>query len=124
MQTCNRHINSGREHYETILGMNCFVKGRYNIIPAKNMISNIGISEESTHSTNNILNMPRAIRRILYMKTYELKFPIKHPDCVVADRRYMDLLLKKMTGNWFVRTFKIRSIETLLNKYIPFFAKL
>ena len=122
--TCKWHKASGKEYFETIGGMNMYLSGRYNIVPAKNMICNIGISANSTHSYSNMSLLPRAIRSLFFMKTYELKFPLKHPDYVVADRRYMDLLQKRMTGNWFVRTFKIRSIETLLNKYIPFFAKL
>ena len=124
VETCRRHLSTGREHYETILGMNVFVQGRYNIVPAYNMISNIGISENSTHSVNNIEKLPRAIRSVLYMKTFEYNFPLKHPQYVVCDNVYKDKLETKMWGNKFVRIFKIRKIESFLNRHFPWFAKL
>lgn len=122
--TCKLHYDTGREHYETILGLNMFVKGRYNIVPARNMISNIGIAEISTHSTSNILELPRAIRKVFNMKTYDLSFPMKHPKYIVGDMKYLDAITEQLGGNWFVRTFKIRRIEAILNKHFPFFAKL
>ncbi len=123
VNTCRRQFSTGREHYETILGMNMFVQGRYNIVPAKNMISNIGISENSTHSVNNIEKLPRAIRRLFYMKTYELVFPLRHPQYMVCDNWFKDKLETQLYGSWLVRTFQIRRIEGLLNRYLPFLTK-
>ena len=87
--TCNWHKASGKEYFETIGGMNLFVQGRYNIVPSKNMISNVGIADISTHSTNDILKIPRAVRKVFFMKTYEYSFPLNHPKYVVNDINYM-----------------------------------
>ncbi len=122
--TCNWHKASGKEYFETIGGMNLFVQGRYNIVPSKNMISNVGIADISTHSTNDILKIPRAVRKVFFMKTYEYSFPLNHPKYVVNDINYMKKIRLQLEGNWFVRNFKVRQIENLLNKTFPFFAKL
>lgn len=57
------------------------------IIPKKNMISNIGCTENAAHSSE-LKKLPRGIRRVFNMKTYELEFPIKHADYVIPDVSY------------------------------------
>lgn len=57
------------------------------IIPKYNMISNIGCSEQAAHS-NSVKMLPREIRRAFNMETYEVKFPIKHPEYVIPDVEY------------------------------------
>lgn len=118
--TCRIHKTSGREHYESIFGYNRFFNSTFNIIPKMNMTCNIGIAAESTHAVADITLLPRSVRRQLYMKTYELDFPLKHPKCVLDEKIYkhkLDILLK---GNWLERTFHTRRIESFLYKYIPF----
>ena len=57
------------------------------IIPKKNMISNIGCDENAAHSTTYNL-LPRGIRRVFNMRTYELSLPIRHPEYVFPDLDY------------------------------------
>lgn len=123
VQTCKRHRASGREHYESIFGYNRYFNSTFNIIPKKNMTCNIGIAAESTHAVSDITLLPKKVRRQLYMKTYELDFPLKHPKCVLDEKIYkhkLDILLK---GNWFERTFHTRRIESFLYKKLPFLRK-
>ena len=120
LKTCKRHLDSGREHYESILGSFALLNGTMNIVPKYNMTCNIGVDAESTHSVSDISKLPRAIRKQLYMKTYELSFPLKHPRYVQPDHGYWKSVLSLMRGNWFVRTFRIRRIESFIYKYFPF----
>lgn len=76
---CERHRETGKEHYETILIANHWLNDYLAIVPAKNMINNIGATENSTHFSGNIKCQPKGIRRIFTMKRYELDSTIKHP---------------------------------------------
>ena len=57
------------------------------IVPKKNLISNIGCDAHAAHS-DALDRLPRGIRRVFNMKTYELEFPLKHPDYVIPDLAY------------------------------------
>lgn len=79
------------------------------IIPKYNMMSNIGCTEDSAHASEYKL-MPRALRGIFNMKTYEYDFPLKHPKYMIADREYTDFEEKVLGRNRPVRVF-FRRIE-------------
>lgn len=79
-----RHRASGIEHYETINSSNMMLYDRLAINPKYNMISNIGIGGETTHSTNDIRVLPHATRRLLYKNVHEYTFPLKHPQEIVC----------------------------------------
>lgn len=87
-KVCQRHKNSGVAYYETINSSNMMLNHRLAINPRQNMISNIGIDNETTHATNNIKLMPTSTQKLLYKKTYEIDFPIKHPQQVVCNNRF------------------------------------
>lgn len=88
IKTAERHRATGREHYESINAAGVFLYERYNIVPKYNMICNIGIAAESTHSVNDIRLLPKRTQRILNMKTYEIEFPLVHPKTVEIDWKY------------------------------------
>ncbi len=123
INTCLRHKDSGREHYESIFGYNRFFNSTFNIIPKKNMTCNIGIATESTHAVSDITLLPRKVRKQLYMQTYELDFPLVHPVCMLDEKIYRKRLDVLLRGTWFERTFKTRRIESILYKYIPLLRK-
>lgn len=79
------------------------------IIPKYNMMSNIGCTEDSAHASEYKL-MPRALRGIFNMKTYEYDFPMKHPRYMIADREYKNYEEKVLGRNRPVRVF-FRRIE-------------
>ncbi|MBO7926574.1 hypothetical protein J5X91_09880 [Pseudoalteromonas sp. K222D] len=88
IKSAKNHRQSGKAHYESILGAAIFLNNLLNIIPHKNMISNVGIASESTHAVDNIKKLPRGIRRLFFMKTYELDFPLKHPKYIQNDMTF------------------------------------
>lgn len=57
------------------------------IIPKKNMISNIGCQKTAAHG-DSIDRIPKGIRKVFNMKTYEVQFPLKAPKYIIPDIVY------------------------------------
>jgi len=66
-------------------GLNMYLYSRLNIVPKNNLITNIGLTENSANSVNSLKFIPKGLRRIFFMKTYEVQFPLKHPKYVIND---------------------------------------
>ncbi len=98
-------------YYETIMDSNASMNHRLYIIPCKNLISNIGNDGESTHGAASLDLLPRGIRRIFNMKTYELEFPLKHPPYVIEDVEFRKKVYRVMGKGhpWVMRWRKIES---------------
>lgn len=79
---------SGREHYESIMFAAAALNNMINIVPKYNMISNIGIDIESTHSVADIRLVPRRNQKLMYKKVYEISFPLKHPNDIKRNVNY------------------------------------
>ena len=102
---CN---NSGVAYHETVGGIVQCTQSRLNIVPAKNMIVNNGNSiEGGTHSTNSNAIIPRGLRRIFTMPSYEIEFPLKHPRYVINDVEFQKRLFRVMgTGHPAVQFYR------------------
>lgn len=112
IDTAKRHAATGREHYESINAASVYINDRLNIVPKYNMICNIGIGFDTTHSVSDIRLLPKKVKNLLYMKTYEIDFPLKHPDKVARDYKFE----KKMT---FTKTQKFfNKIECALRSLV------
>lgn len=88
LKIINRHKDSGRAHYESIMYIAAATNNMLNIVPKYNMISNIGIDNVSTHSASDIRLLPKRTQKLMYKKTYEIEFPLKHPEKVERNRKY------------------------------------
>lgn len=64
-----------------------YLQNQLNIIPKKNMINNIGCTDDAAHS-NALKKLPKGIHQVFNMKTYEIEFPLKHLDYVIPDYNY------------------------------------
>ena len=84
------------------------------IIPKKNMICNIGCNINAAHS-DDLNKLPRGIRQVFNMKTYQLEFPMKHAKYVIPDIYYEKERNKIMAYNCPFRTY-FRRIETIFLK--------
>lgn len=82
------HKDSGRAHYESIMSAAASRYNMLNIVPKYNMIKNIGIDNESTHSVADIRLLPRRTQKLLYKKTYEIDFPLIHPKTVELNIKF------------------------------------
>ena len=66
---------------------NMYAQNRLQIIPKKNLITNIGCTKDAAHSQP-LNQLPRGIRRVFNMEAYELEFPLKHAEYVIPDLDY------------------------------------
>lgn len=62
------------------------VNGLYGISPCKNQIKNIGVDEYSAHGGSSFDQI--MTKRFCGMDSYELKFPLKHPNLISIDYEY------------------------------------
>ena len=96
-----RHKKSGNPHWETIVSFNQILNSRLNIIVAKNMVNNIGIGDNSTHTELPFNQMPRKLKRLYTVPVYELQGNLKHPPYVVANKdfyiQYQELMGNNLT---------------------------
>lgn len=92
-KACN---DCGTAYYEAIMSGNALPQNRLNIVPTKNMISNIGFTGESTHGAASFDLLPKGIRRIFDIETYEYDFPLKHPPFMLEDLMFSKKLRRIM----------------------------
>ncbi len=88
-----------------------YSRNQLYIIPKYNMMCNIGCTEDSEHAAEYKM-LPKGIRCIFNMKTYEYEFPLKHPKYMIADNDYLKYEEKVLCRNRPVRAF-FRKIEVL-----------
>lgn len=62
-------------------------QNRLQIIPKVNMISNIGAADTSEHAAELCL-LPKGIRKVFNMSTYEMEMPLIHTNYVIPDVEY------------------------------------
>lgn len=105
------HSSDGKAYYESILGMNQLANNMVNIVPSKNMITNIGNSPEGgTHSVSGLEMIPHGLRRIFTMTRHEIEFPLNHPPYVIVDIDFQKDLFRIMgIGHPWVKVW--RTIE-------------
>ncbi len=69
-----------------------FTNHQLAVIPQKNLITNIGVGEDSTHAKHTRADKTagQTVGKIsfLYNRQYELQFPLKHPQHMIPDITY------------------------------------
>ena len=101
------HVAGGEFYYS----FNVYGNHQLFIVPKYNMMNNIGCTSNSAHASEYHL-LPKSIRRIFNMETYEYEFPLKHPTYVVPDRKYAKAVYRIMAYNRPISAFG-RRIESL-----------
>ena len=113
--TIQQHINSGKEHYESILIYNHLINNQLAIVPTKNLIRNIGNDTEGgTHSASSLEMLPNSIKKVLTLKTHELQIS-KFNDDIKDDKHYSKKVYKIMAWDHPIIVFN-RRIEVALKK--------
>jgi len=97
-------------------GMNMYLNSGLIIVPVKNLVSNIGLTDDSVHAVNSLSKIPKAIQRLFLMKTYEIEFPLKHPNYIIKDNEFDSKMNKLMHPNIVVKFF--RKLESLIRRMI------
>lgn len=110
---CREHQQSGKEYYESIFWASMLLQSGLAIMPTKNLINNLGLSEDSTHFSGSMKTTPRGYRRIFTMGRHELDFPLKHPRYVIENVEYKERVYKNHA--WGHPGIKVtRSLEELI----------
>lgn len=107
------HSQSGKEYFETIDWANMLLSSGLCIMPTRNMVSNVGLTADSTHYATELRTMPRRLRRLFTMPRYELTQPLRHPKYVIENVEFLERCYKAL--GWNHPWVKVgRSIEELL----------
>lgn len=94
-----RHMESGKEYFESILISDHLLQHGLSIVPKKNLISNIGITADSVHFNGSIKTMPKSAARIFTMQRFEIGQPLKHPKYIMENLYYKDSIDKILARN-------------------------
>lgn len=76
-----------------------FSENQIYIVPCKNLVSNIGVGSDSMHSADDLKKIPKGNAQFFYMKTYEIDFPLKHPQFMVRDLKYERFVNRELAWN-------------------------
>jgi hypothetical protein len=76
-----------------------------SIIPKNNLISNIGIGFDSTHSGKNFKKMPKKISNLFFKLNNKSIYPLIHPPSVLMDENYDNLYYKRIYPSIFEKHF-------------------
>lgn len=112
IQMCHDHQASGKEYYESIFWASMLLNSGLAIMPQKNLINNLGLSDDSTHFSGSMKTTPKGYRKIFTMKRHELEFPLLHPHYMVEHVNYKNRVYRNHA--WGHPWVKIsRSMEEL-----------
>lgn len=88
LETAQRHRATGVPYWESILCFDSLMNGRLAIIASKNMVQNIGMTADSTHSDTQTEYLTKTEKQLFDIPVHTLEFPIKHPPYVTPEAEY------------------------------------
>lgn len=105
LEKAEKRKKTGFEWWEIIVGYNCYLNNRLVIIPKKNLVSNVGVVG-GTHSSSLRL-MSKKVRAMFEASTFELNFPLNHPEYIVPDLGFMNEMSKiNCKGRPFLKFYR------------------
>ncbi len=104
------HVPAGEFYYH----LAPFSQNQLYIVPKRNMICNIGCTNDSAHATE-LKKLSKASQKLFYMKTYEMDFPIKHAEYVFPDY-YHEKCVDRIMGWNHPFTAFYRRVESILRR--------
>lgn len=93
-KVCLEHKAQGVPHWETVESYARFMQNQLCIVPSINLVKNVGLGENSTHSNTALENVPKEVREACYHDAQVMEFPLKHPKYIFENVNYRDELLK------------------------------
>lgn len=90
MQMCREHKVAGKPYFESVFWSYILLNSGLAIMPARNLVNNVGLTADSTHYSNNLATLPRGLRRIFTMQRFELQFPLQAPNYMIEHVAYKD----------------------------------
>lgn len=87
------------------------LNNRLDITPTKNLITCIGLTDDSGHASNSIKKIAKGLQPVFFGKTYPMDTPIKHPRYIMEDVDMEKAIINIMGWTpWLKFTRKIESI--------------
>lgn len=83
--------------WEIWVGLALIFNNMLTIVPKKNMIHYVGISDNATHTTDDPRLLPHKIRKVLTQNAYETGGIVSHPPYIVRDTKFEKLSNKSMS---------------------------
>lgn len=111
---CQDHASQGKEFYETIFWAYMTLHEGLAIMPAVNLINNIGM-DGGTHYSAQIDLLPKRLRHQFTMPRHELTFPLVHPASVTEHPTYQQLTYLRNAWNNPLRKVQYSLEELWLN---------
>ena len=102
--------------FEVIVSTCRILQSSLTIVPRRNMMCNIGVDPNATHSGSHIKSLPRKIQKIFFMNTFPMDENIIHPPYIISDNNYYREIGKIVEPNPFIK--KIRRIEGFIRRRI------
>ena len=98
-------------------GVSMYLSAGLIIVPKRNLITNIGLSEDGANSVSSLKMIPRGLRQIYFMPAHPVMLPLKHPPFMMADEIYTRKLNRVMgSTSYLLRLF--RRLETTIYRLI------
>jgi hypothetical protein len=119
-------VNGHLPGSEFLNGINRVLQNSLYIMPTNNLISNIGCTNDGTHS-HEYKTLSKVEQRLFCSAVYELEFPLKHPKYVIRDFEF-EHKIRRLNGVGYpyivlyrriIKTIKIlkhQGIEGLMHK--------
>lgn len=108
LASCKAHQLSNVEHFETIMICNQYLGHGLTIVPVKNMVSNIGLTGDATHTSTTLECLPKGYRKLFELSIFELDDKIKHQEYVIEDFSYKERAYKVYGwGNSWIKIYRI-----------------
>lgn len=82
---CRAHRAQGIPFFETTFQAALLLHSQLSIMPTHNLVSNLGVSDDSTHFAGSAAALPRAYRRIFTMGRHATGQPLRHPRYVIEN---------------------------------------
>lgn len=93
-----------------------YLNSTLSIVPQKNLISNIGLTADSSHTSGSIKKIPKGLQKVFFAERHPMSFPLKHPKYIIEDNQYAKEVYKILGLTPFLS--KTRRIEGILRRII------
>ena len=116
LRQANCSIINGEKlsYWDTQWGFAEFTQNMLAIVPRVNQICNIGVGATSTHAQNLVTTKYIKGKNMVFIPTYEMNFPLRHPNFCACDMDYHNQVYRMSSGNWLKR--QLRKVKRLLLK--------
>ena len=101
----------GKPFFESVFWTCMLFNSGLAVMPTRNMVRNVGCTSNSTNYSD-FQTMPRAVKRLFTMQSYDVALPLSHPRYVIEDVGYVERMYRY--NAWGHPWIKVgRSLEEL-----------